>query len=441
MVKRARLAAGTSNPVSAMPSGSKIRSARKSGSDCPPARGISTPCNVRAGSDSHASPGWYSSGTRASSAIHTSGGGKPATSGPSRCTGNRAWTAGSVKSDAKPYPAREVSRSKTVIGRAAGTTSSTGLAGVRTTIGSASSGSHRATGSSSAIRPSWTRVRTAAATMGLVIEAKRKMASRVIAPPPTAAEPTTATSVRSPPAITATAPGSDPSATKLASTPCRSAISLVHKVEGGADDAVGVEAVVTVQVLDRPGLAELDHAERGVRDTVDGGQEGQRVRVPVQDGHQRGGPGGGEGLVQDPRLAHRGVEPLPGAQGLEDQAGTGDADHVRGRAGRGQPFGRGQRVGHDRAHGRDRDLRPRGAQQRIGARDDLAPAPFPGRGIGGHAGQLLADRPGGQAQGGRGGAPVSPPGPAGAAGPTRCPGRRPARRRRSPAARSRSTAW
>ena len=67
---------------------------------------------------------------------------------------------------------------------------------------------------------------------------------------------------------------------------------------------------------------------------VDGGQEGQRVRVPVQDGHQRRGPGRGKGLLQDPRLP-RGLKPLPDAQGLEDQVGAGHADDVRGRAGRG----------------------------------------------------------------------------------------------------------
>src|SRR5262249_59948474 len=57
------------------------------------------------------------------------------------CTENKHWTAGSAKSDAKPYPAWELSRSNTAIGRPAGTTSSTGLAGARTTLGSASSGS------------------------------------------------------------------------------------------------------------------------------------------------------------------------------------------------------------------------------------------------------------------------------------------------------------
>jgi hypothetical protein len=84
-----------------------------------------------------------------------------------------------------------------VIDRVAGTTSSTGLSGVLTTTGFASSGSHRCTGSSRAIRPSSTKIMTAAAVIGLVIEASRKIESRSMGPPPMAAEPSTATSVRS----------------------------------------------------------------------------------------------------------------------------------------------------------------------------------------------------------------------------------------------------
>ena len=94
-----------------------------------------------------------------------------------------------------------------MIGRTAGTTSSTGLAGVRTTTGSASSGSHWPTGSSSAIRPSSTSIMTAAAVMGLVIEAMRKIESLAIGQvPPTSAEPTACTSTRSPRATRPTAP-------------------------------------------------------------------------------------------------------------------------------------------------------------------------------------------------------------------------------------------
>ena len=117
-----------------MPSGSNSRSARNSGSGRPETRAISTPWMSEQVLYSHASPGWYSSGIRDSAAIHSSG---AATScgcgGPCFSSLNSSPTAGSEKSDGKPYPARKVSRSNTVIGLAAGTTSSTGLAGVRTT--------------------------------------------------------------------------------------------------------------------------------------------------------------------------------------------------------------------------------------------------------------------------------------------------------------------
>src|SRR5215813_13980570 len=111
------------------------------------------------------------------------------------------------------------------------------------------------------------------------------------------------------------------------------------QVQGGADDAVGVDAVVAVQIPDRPGLAELGHAQRGVRYTVDGGQERQRVRVTVQDGDQRGGAGRGERLLEDPRLTARAltrralaVYALTGAQRAEQQPRAGHAHHVGWRA-------------------------------------------------------------------------------------------------------------
>ena len=67
-----------------------------------------------------------------------------------------------------------------MIGRRAGTTSASGLCGVRTTLGVASSGSHCPTGSSSPSPPSSTSSITAAAVIGLVSEAIRKIESRVI---------------------------------------------------------------------------------------------------------------------------------------------------------------------------------------------------------------------------------------------------------------------
>src|SRR5947209_20232976 len=65
---------------------------------------------------------------------------------------------------------------------------------------------------------------TAAAVIGLVIDANRKIESLAIGPPPTAMEPATATSIRSPQTTRPTAPGTDPSLTYLSRTSCRPAI-------------------------------------------------------------------------------------------------------------------------------------------------------------------------------------------------------------------------
>ena len=70
-----------------------------------------------------------------------------------------------------------------VIGRSAGTVSSSGPSESAITRMSASSGSHFATGSVSASLPSSTSVIAAATVTGLVIEAMRKMVSRCIGRP------------------------------------------------------------------------------------------------------------------------------------------------------------------------------------------------------------------------------------------------------------------
>lgn len=183
-----------------------------SGSDWPEALAIRTPRMSEQVLYSHASPGWWSIGMRASVAIHSSGAATPRGSGEPWCSSlNSGARAGSEKSDGNPYPARKVSRSNTVIGRTAGTTSSAGPSGVRTTFGDASSGSHRPTGSEAAIRPSSISIMAAAAVSGLVIEAIRKIESRAIGVPPSVkAEPAASTSMRSPRATSPTAPGTEP---------------------------------------------------------------------------------------------------------------------------------------------------------------------------------------------------------------------------------------
>ena len=95
-----------------------------------------------------------------------------------------------------------------MIGRSAGTTSSSGLSGVRTTLGDASSGSQRAIGSSSATRPSSTSSISAAAVIGFVIDAIRTIESG-------SRSPAAAISTSSPRATSAAAPGAAPLATAL----------------------------------------------------------------------------------------------------------------------------------------------------------------------------------------------------------------------------------
>ena len=74
--------------------------------------------------------------------------------------------------------ASEPSKSNTVIGRAAGTTSPIALADLRTTTGHVSSGSYRSTGSSSEIWLWSISIVTAAVVMGLVMEASREPGHR-----------------------------------------------------------------------------------------------------------------------------------------------------------------------------------------------------------------------------------------------------------------------
>ena len=100
-----------------------------------------------------------------------------------------------------------------------------------------------------------------------------------------------------------------------------------------------------------------------------------------------------------------------GLHGVEQQAGGRDAHHVHPDALRGEPVGRRQRLGHDGAHRHDRHGgRAVGPAQRVSARHDLPPPPFPGRRVVGDRGEGLIHRPGGEAQVGRSAA--GPPEPA-----------------------------
>jgi hypothetical protein len=120
-----------------------------------------------------------------------------------------------------PWPRRKVSRSRKVIARFAGTVSSSGASIARSTLRLASSGNQRSTGSSSRSRHSSTRIMAAAATIGLVKDAMRKMLSRrILAPPSAACAPMTSTCTSPRRSISVTRPGTPPCSTWPAITSC-----------------------------------------------------------------------------------------------------------------------------------------------------------------------------------------------------------------------------
>ena len=142
-----------------------------------------------------------------------------------------AWCSRSISSGVtadshvqKPWPAVPVSRCRAVIGRSHATVSSSGLPRVRSTRGSASSGSRSATGASRSMRPSSTSAIASAAVTGLVIEAPRNSASRPIGVPLESRVPRATTSTSSPRATRATRPGMSPESTNGCSVSSRSAM-------------------------------------------------------------------------------------------------------------------------------------------------------------------------------------------------------------------------
>ena len=64
--------------------------------------------------------------------------------------------------------------------------------------------------------------------------------------------------------------------------PPATATSCIEQVQRGADDRLGVDLVVLVQLGEVARLAEALHAEARHRHAVDRGQEAQRVRVAVE---------------------------------------------------------------------------------------------------------------------------------------------------------------
>ena len=154
--------------------------------------------------------------------IHSSGsGGSAGWGGPTlNCSGAAASFTGQGPKY-PPKPIRNVSRSRTVIGRSAGTVSSTGPSMRRTTLRSASSGRSRSTGSSSRTTHSSSRISVATAVTGLVIDEMRKIVSRRIGPPPsTAVLPITSTYASPRLLTTETSPGASPPSTWPAMMSC-----------------------------------------------------------------------------------------------------------------------------------------------------------------------------------------------------------------------------
>ncbi len=129
-----------------------------------------------------------------------------------------------------PSPNVEVSRSRTVIGRRAGTVSSSGPSTRFSTFRSASSGSHCCTGSSSRTRHSSSRIIAAAIATGLDVDAIRKIVSRRIGGPPSWRMVPSASTCVSPPRLTrATRPGMRPDSTRRARTSCSLRSPLTEK--------------------------------------------------------------------------------------------------------------------------------------------------------------------------------------------------------------------
>jgi hypothetical protein len=73
----------------------------------------------------------------------------------------------------------------------------------------------------------------------------------------------------------------------------------IDKVQCGANDRVGVDLEVVVEVINVAGLAEVGDAERSDGHPADGAEERQRVRVAIKHGYDRCRAPGREEHVKD----------------------------------------------------------------------------------------------------------------------------------------------
>src|SRR5665647_142407 len=208
-----------------MPSGPKTRSRTNASNGRPAARAIKTPSTSDPVLYIHRSPGWCMSGSVPRRRIHSSGaGGADGLGGPWPSDRSLiAFWMGYVSGGAMtmPKPIVKAKRSRTVIGRIAGTVSWSGPSSRFRTLRSASSGSSRSTGSSRRSLHSSTRIIAAAAVTGLVIDEMRKIVSRRIGSlPPTAVVPIASTCTSPRRLTSVTRPGAWPPSTCPATTSC-----------------------------------------------------------------------------------------------------------------------------------------------------------------------------------------------------------------------------
>ncbi len=197
-----------------------MRSRRNDSYDWPVTRATSTPSRSLAMWYCQRSPGWCISGSSPRRRSHSSGSGiGVGRLGVSPCSKTTPMIG--VPSDVMsiPSPNVEVSTSRTVIGRRAGTVSSSGPSIRLSTWRSASSGSHSCTGSSRRSLHSSSSTIAAETATGLDVEAMRKIVSRRIgAPPSWRIVPIASTCVSPPRPNSATTPGILPDSTCRAST-------------------------------------------------------------------------------------------------------------------------------------------------------------------------------------------------------------------------------
>ena len=226
-------------------------------------------------------------------------------------------------------------------------------------------------------------------------------------------------------------PGRAASSIRQSSRPSSTWRALVEQVERGADDRLGVDLVVAVDVVEIAGLPEARDAQRRERHGV----------IPPRNASAFGSPsrtvtiGAARSAGNSSSRISAGCSPKPARarKRAQEQVGARHADHVGVLAER---VGRAQQLRHHGSHARERDRRlplRAAAGSRRPARARGAPRTRRRRRAPGRAGAWRAGSRRTRRRAGRGAR-------ARAAASTRGPGRMPAPRRCSPAGRSRSTA-